>query len=341
MPVKFASRFINPQPRSLVVCAGTVTCSTVEQMGSGFLLFKKLFDQNKHVDYSDQTWTKALQLHLDKFFNREAKMPSYMRIAEQNEYIGAIATVPMLSGPGLSFENFSDLEQEVAFIKQYKEAVRLAVLDAIELNRPLFIQPLGIGVYGWEPEKAAGLFLEAFKDADPKGLVDITIPLFDLTTLSKDRRFQKEFLRLAPELCMVSSSKVEDDLKQVNSKIVLLGAFNKIYEALWEGQTSFFKTPKQQLTYNQIISYVKANPVSRTAKAWELAQLHYADTSTSNQQLFKSIHQYTYDRSSCFSFFKQTKNFSGGYEANMQDIIDHASDDSRTGKIRNALMQPG
>jgi hypothetical protein len=336
MPIQFVSSDIKPQPNSLVVCAGTITCTTVVQMGSGFMLFKNLFNKKT-------LWKDSLQGILDRFHNGKEVMPSYILVAAENGYLGAVATVPVKSTKGLGFEKFSNkIEQELAFIMQYKEAVRLAVFDAIKLNRPLFIQPLGIGVYGWEPEQAAGLFVEAIKEADPNSLVDIRIPLFDSKELSKDQRFKNEFIRLAPELVTLSSAKtLQIAIKPQANPINVLRAFRKIYEALYEGQTSFFKTPKKQLSYDQIASYVKENPDSRTATAWKLAQLHHADTSTSNQDLFKSIHQYTFDRSSCFSFFKQTKNFSAGYDANMLDIIDQASDDSRTGKIRNALMQPG
>lgn len=52
-----------PQPpdRALIVCAGTVTCRTVADMGSGFNMFKRYFDQNKHSGSgSSKGWQEDL-----------------------------------------------------------------------------------------------------------------------------------------------------------------------------------------------------------------------------------------------------------------------------------------
>lgn len=194
MLIQFVSSEIKPKPGSLVVCAGTITCFKVDNMGSGFLFFKHLFSKNNHYDSQEKTWKDSLQFILNKFHNGEENMPSYIRIAQQDGLIGGVATVPTRYFKGLTQENFaSKKEQELAFFEQYKKAVKLALLDAIQLDRPLFIQPLGIGVYGWDPEEAAQLFVEVIKEVNPAGKVSITIPLFDTKENSKDQQFKKAF----------------------------------------------------------------------------------------------------------------------------------------------------
>ncbi|KTD22753.1 Uncharacterised protein [Legionella lansingensis] len=178
MPVQTQSYTIPAKSRSLIVCAGTVTCRNVSEMGSGFTVFKTYFNQHKHVN-GKGTWEDALNGLLAKFHRIEQEMPSYVRLAEQDGYIGGVGTVPVRGAKGLTFKEFSnDKEREQAFIGQYKKAVRDAIADAKELQRPLYIQPLGIGVYGWDPELAATLFAETIRDADPNNEVDITIPIF-------------------------------------------------------------------------------------------------------------------------------------------------------------------
>lgn len=339
MQVQFVPSDVEPKPQSLIVCAGTVTCSNVDQMASGFLLFKRLFSHNIHVedDAEEKGWKEALQGILNRFYQGKEPMPSYVRIAKQDGYIGGIATVPQKLRKGLKLEQYSNDELKQAHIEQYKEAVRLAVLDAIKLNRPLHIQPLGIGVYGWEPEEAAQLFVKVLGEIDIENQLQITVPLFDSKANSNDQRFKEEFSRQAPWFLAQSSQSLPHDFILNASASQIINAVEKIYNALYDGQTSFFKGSKKKLNYDELVSYSNTNKDSRTAKAWELARQHYPNISADNQELFKSIHQYSYAHSSnFFSLFKQSKNFSSGYD-HINEKISQAADDSRTGKIRNAL----
>lgn len=192
---------MTPKKNSLVVCAGTVTCSTVGEMGSGFMLFKKLFkDNGSYTNYAGG-WTAELQQILDNYHSNTQAMPAYIRVAEAKKtvddvLIGGVATVPVRSGnTGLGKEHYSSTEEkEDAFNKQYKSAVMQAVLDAKELDRPLFLQPLGIGVYGWDPKLAARLFAEAICEADPEDKIDITIPIYQINPGSNDQLFKETFI---------------------------------------------------------------------------------------------------------------------------------------------------
>jgi hypothetical protein len=171
---------------ALVVCAGTVTCSTVSGMGSGFLLFKKLFSNNIYVNNPNIGWEKVLKAILDKFQKTKklSDMPAYVRMAEHKSLIGGIATVPV-------YDKNSIADNE----KRYKEAVKQAVLDAVILNTKLIIQPLGIGVYGWPPECAAQLFLEAVNEVDPTGDVEIIISIYDKSPGKPDQLFKEALTR--------------------------------------------------------------------------------------------------------------------------------------------------
>ncbi|MBA3536160.1 MAG: hypothetical protein H0T84_06065 [Tatlockia sp.] len=129
----------------------------------------------------------------------------------------------------------------------------------------------------------------------------------------------------------------------INVAELQVQAFRKIYTALYEGQSSLFKlnAKHSELTIEKIKSYTTTYPTSRSAKAWKLAQIHYENTSSTNQVLFKSIHKYSFKNSSTFfSLFRQSNNFPADYATNIENKIEQASDDSRTGKIRNALSQP-
>lgn len=187
---------MQPKKNSLVVCAGTVTCSTVSQMGSGFLLFHKLFDKNCSCTNYQGGWRAELQLALDSYFKSKKAMPAYVRIASQNTFIGGVATVPVRAGnTGLNHEQLlNNSERENILKAQYKSAVQQAVLDAKSLQRPLFLQPLGIGVYGWKPKEAAHLFAEAILEADPTDEIDITVPIYQTTPGSNDQIFKEAFI---------------------------------------------------------------------------------------------------------------------------------------------------
>lgn len=180
-----------PKKNSLIVCAGTVTCHTVSSMGAGFTVFKTYFDKNLHHENRPGGWIAALQLQLDNFHQQKQEMPAYSRLAKQDDYLGGVATVPdQLGHKGLTFAKTLS-EQDLQ--AQYKEALRGAINDALVLQRPLFIQPLGIGVYGWDPELAATFFAEVICQTDPEGKLDISIPIFNPTPGSSNKKFKLHF----------------------------------------------------------------------------------------------------------------------------------------------------
>lgn len=175
MPITTRNK-AKPIENSLVVCAGSVSCRTVEEMGAGFNMFKTLFAE-------DHLWPTVLQQNLTAYHQQRAPMPAYQLLAEANGLRGGVATVPVYHGSDL--HPGSVIPQE----EQYKAAVRGAVQSAQRINCPLFIQPLGIGVYGWPPEVAAALFADVFKEEDPEGILDITVNIFDIRPNSNDMRF--------------------------------------------------------------------------------------------------------------------------------------------------------
>ncbi|MBA3536691.1 MAG: hypothetical protein H0T84_08800 [Tatlockia sp.] len=115
-----------------------------------------------------------------------------------------------------------------------------------------------------------------------------------------------------------------------------LDNFKAIYKALYEGQSSCFKSwnsmvNKRDLTHSDIEQYIRENPESRTAKAWQLA-----DNYTNEQdykKLFQKVHQYSFAHSSnVFGLFKRKQNFSEGYN-NFETTIKSAAHGSRTSTI--------
>lgn len=181
-----------PPEHALVVCAGTVTCANVEAMGSGFNLFKQYFDQDLHSNPTrSKGWIADLNQKLTGYrYGRE--LPLYCQIARQGTYIGGIATVACLKNgypitPNQQKMSQGDLEE------QYKTAVRQAIQDAIQLQRPLYIQPLGIGVYGWEPSLAATLFGEVLAEFQ-NTIGQVLIPLYNQHEHSPDRKFAAQLL---------------------------------------------------------------------------------------------------------------------------------------------------
>ncbi len=165
-----------PPERALIVCAGTVTCRTVADMGSGFNMFKRYFDQNKHSSSeSSKGWQEDLNQKLTGY-QYKRPLPLYCQIAQQGSYIGGVATVAYLQGRNHITPTHQRMAQE-DLEEQYKAAVRLAIQDAIRLNRPLYIQPLGIGVYGWAPVLAATLFGEVLAEFQSTAL-EVYIPIY-------------------------------------------------------------------------------------------------------------------------------------------------------------------
>jgi hypothetical protein len=217
MPFQMPTEF-NPKKGSLIVCAGTVTCATVSSMGSGFLVFKGYFNQNIHHEGKVGGWEGSLQESLNKYNNRSEAMLAYIRIAKQGGYIGGVATVPYKTGArGLNFTKYSnEAERAKDFKEQYETAIKLAVLDAKKLNRPLFLQPLGIGVYGWSGQEAAELFAKAIVETDPADEVDITIPIFDTSEGSNDMQFQTRLLAEMEKRGRKPQTEKNEVIKDVN-----------------------------------------------------------------------------------------------------------------------------
>jgi len=119
-------------------------------------------------------------------------MPAYVRIAKQDGLVGGVATVPCKPariGRGFSVYK-DDSERDKKFEDEYRLAVKQAIIDAKQLNRPLFLQPLGIGVYGWNPKFAAALFADVIVNEDPNDEIDITIPIFSPTEGSPSFAFK-------------------------------------------------------------------------------------------------------------------------------------------------------
>ncbi|MBA3536757.1 MAG: hypothetical protein H0T84_09135 [Tatlockia sp.] len=116
--------------------------------------------------------------------------------------------------------------------------------------------------------------------------------------------------------------------------------FKTIYKALYKGQSSLFKSwnslvDKDELTEAEIDNYVKTNPNSRSAKAWQLAIRH--ESRLDKNKLFKQIHTYAYAHSSSFfGLFKQSR-FSKTY-FHLHSQISQAERGSRTCTIADLLI---
>ena len=156
MPITFKDpsethvpKTIDPDSGDFFVSAGTVTVTNVEGMGSGFKKFKQYFgfNQNPKPD-----WVAALQNNLDAFHQRQSVMPAFQPV-KSGDQLGGIATVPSINA-GKNCDNAKAKDI------QYKEAIQGAINGARTAGKPLYIQPLGIGVYGWDAEKAAELFAD-------------------------------------------------------------------------------------------------------------------------------------------------------------------------------------
>lgn len=183
----------NIPENSLVVCAGTRHLRTVDAMSAGFNLFNDTFCKNENG------WREELQRDLDKHHSDRGKIPAYKRYVEasdEKKLTGGIATVPKLSG---SVKGAGE-EEKLA----YQKAVKDALTDAQFLNKPLYIQPLGIGVYKWAPAVAASLFDEAIKEARADGYtLPITIPIYLNAAGSNDKSFEAALTKLQPDINFV------------------------------------------------------------------------------------------------------------------------------------------
>lgn len=184
-----------PPKRALIVGAGTVTLTNVDNMGFGFAKFKGFFSNTMNQ------WRVALEKHL-KDFAKGTPLPPFIPLDQAinaDGCVGAVATVPSLAdGIGLmrGYSKPPSAAQMQELEKQYKSAVVGAVAEAKRLGRPLYLQPLGIGAYGWAPKKAAQLTAEAIRAADPNKEVSITVPLYQGLTLQNNRDFHNELTRI-------------------------------------------------------------------------------------------------------------------------------------------------
>jgi hypothetical protein len=188
MPVE-TSNNLQPKEGSLVVCAGTITTKKAQDMGKGFKLFQDLFKGGLSCNTPGKTWEEELQVHLNKYFKNNTEMPPYVRVAQKDTFIGGVATVPKKGVKGLSDNKKKPTEEEEK--SQYKLAVINAINDAKELKRPLFLQPLGIGGYGWDAKEAADLFAEAILIGDPNNEVEIIVPIYSQKEKSADQVFKE------------------------------------------------------------------------------------------------------------------------------------------------------
>ena len=186
---------VKTNPNHYVVCAGTKHLWNVGQMGAGFNVFKQMFGYNEN---SQVPWAQQLNRILQ---TGPENAPAFMDVEYGNNK-GGIASVPRYD---------ARIDQDA----DYKKAVREAIEGARKANKKdLSIQPLGIGLYGWDPERAATLFheaIEADKKANPGNPVDIHIPIHqdrdNPEQNEKNQAFQDELTRLqqAPAQTMASA----------------------------------------------------------------------------------------------------------------------------------------
>jgi hypothetical protein len=117
--------------------------------------------------------------------------------------------------------------------------------------------------------------------------------------------------------------------------------FIKIYNALYEAQSSLFKSkyPWGKITFveiAQLIKYAKEHPGSRTAQAIVLTD-KFLETKD-QKALVRAIHSYGKGKSSSLGIFKWSRNEKGlSKDAFFDDTYNNADENSRTGKIRNSL----
>jgi len=143
----------------------------------------------------------------------------------------------------------------------------------------------------------------------------------------------------------------------------IVAAFKKIYNALYDGQSSWFKSTnfvKQHFEVehnnsgndaenqqNTIRAYIQQNPNSRTAYAWRLACDHFDNLNPNeNRRLFNKIYQYAFANTGWF--FKQSKSLgatlfaTSTVKAKLNEnmpIPGSLDDNTRAGKIFNALRK--
>jgi len=136
-------------------------------------------------------------------------------------------------------------------------------------------------------------------------------------------------------------------------------AFKKIYTALREGQSiwGWLKSNYLSTIYpeeehrpeslcRRIHGYASQHPNSRTAKAWELMQKYFPNSTADNPELLKEIYEWSFSQS---GWFKKSKATNGGTFFSAASLTrdfksgdvkltgQKVPDNSRLGKIRNAL----
>lgn len=117
-------------------------------------------------------------------------------------------------------------------------------------------------------------------------------------------------------------------------------AFQKIYQALYDGETTFWKSKsflkgKENLSYEQMLQEITTHknnkPHSRTQVAWQLAEKY--KNNCSNIALFKEIHNKSYSKS---GLFRQTRTIDAIF-ASFDELDKHSKGSRRTAKICHAL----
>lgn len=112
-----------------------------------------------------------------------------------------------------------------------------------------------------------------------------------------------------------------------------LARFIKIYNALYDGQTSLFQGKRRVYhSMNEVNEYINTHPKSRTSAALTIA-LKFPDTDIKDKELIFDIHQYAYKHSSTFFIFKRTKINS----SNDIDLNSNGNRSRRIVKIINSL----
>lgn len=127
------------------------------------------------------------------------------------------------------------------------------------------------------------------------------------------------------ESASLSSEEVKEPIEQD-----LFERFRKIYNALYDGQTSIFKKHTRYTNIDSVNEFVKLNPQSREAEALRLAK-KFTQINAYDKELIYDIHQYSLANSSSFGLFKKTR------VQTSSDIEPDLKEHSRTAKIIRAL----
>ncbi|MCA0403692.1 MAG: hypothetical protein LCH30_07815 [Proteobacteria bacterium] len=246
-------------PNTLVVCAGTIGDS-VDGMGSGFNYFKNLFGFNNNPK---PAWVATLNTELQKQ-KKYSSITPYIRLIEPTlgYYCGGVATVDMLT--------FGQAQPTCAQKVHYKQAVTSAMKDALALKRILYLQPLGIGIYGWEPKLAAQLFFESYNELKQKypelGNLQIQIPIYDSSPASKDSIFKAELeaLQKSEKIGMLMEG-VEYNIKYKESNV----NSEKLTDSLNIKATITFRQAKQirGILYKYFIGKCDSKELSHIIKS--------------------------------------------------------------------------